>query len=99
MKLVGNSSYTPLGASYTAQGPQKQAEIMNDQLFIFQNISKNRKPIKNISTPIEKYKTLLNTYENTRGKHLLRSKFNTRFLMLVNLSSFFNCTRNGLVRS
>ena len=33
-KLVGNSSHTPPGASYTAQGPQKQAKIINNLLYI-----------------------------------------------------------------
>ena len=33
-KLCGNSSYKPPGASYTAQGPQKQPEIIKRLLFI-----------------------------------------------------------------
>ena len=34
-KLGGKSSYTPPGASYVAQRPQKQAEILKTQLFMF----------------------------------------------------------------
>ena len=34
--LRGNSSYKPPGASYAAQGPQKQPEILKSQLFMFQ---------------------------------------------------------------
>ena len=34
MKLGGNSSYRPPGASYTSQGPQKQAEVIKHLLFI-----------------------------------------------------------------
>ena len=30
-----NSSYKPPDASYTAQGPQKQPEILKHRLFIF----------------------------------------------------------------
>ena len=37
----GNSSYKPPGASYTAQGPQTQLEIVKNQLCIFQH--KNKK--------------------------------------------------------
>ena len=35
MKLGGNSSYEPPGASCTAQAPQKRSEILNTILFIF----------------------------------------------------------------
>ena len=35
MKLGEKISYKPPGASYTAQGPQKQSEIIKNQLFMF----------------------------------------------------------------
>ena len=33
MKIRGNSSYKPSGASYTAQGPQEQPEIVK-KIFV-----------------------------------------------------------------
>ena len=36
-KLRRNSSYEPPGASYTAQTPQKQPEILKTLLFVFYN--------------------------------------------------------------
>ena len=33
--------YKPTGASYIAQGPQKQQEILKNQLFMFYKISNN----------------------------------------------------------
>ena len=42
MKLWENSSYRPLGASYTAQGPQKQSEILISLLFRHYKQTKHR---------------------------------------------------------
>ena len=44
MKLGGHASYKPPGAYYTAQGPQKQPEILKNLLFVvkqLQNFQKN----------------------------------------------------------
>ena len=47
-KLTGNSSYKPPGASYTAQGPQKQPEIMQRCVFVY---SKTKVTQKDMYTP------------------------------------------------
>ena len=38
-KLGGKSSYKPPGASYTAQGPQKQPEILDTLLLFVEQIN------------------------------------------------------------
>ena len=40
-KLLRYSSYKPPGASYTAQGPQKQPDIFKNQLFISSTTNKH----------------------------------------------------------
>ena len=75
MKLGGNSSYKPPGAYHTAQGPQKQPEIIKNPLLIVYNNSRNVPYI-----PL--YAQTLMVVD----------------LIVVNLFSLLNFTRNGSLR-
>ena len=52
-KLGGNSSYKPLGASYAAQGPQKQPEII--EIYVLETKKNNQIRLSPFKGPLHAF--------------------------------------------
>ena len=86
-KLEGDSSYKPPGASYTAQGRQKQPDIMKKRCFA-------NKTYKSIFLDLDfGFQTFRADSREEVAQALILVD-----LILVNCLSFFNFNRNGFLR-